>query len=328
MDDGAGTLTFTRTSPDTLSVFNGSTNLDSQTSFTLTNGQFATISQAAAGIWEVRISGGASGGGLTVNGSGSATNLSSSSPALPTSGAPGSQLVQFQGSGANASGYVNGFWPRPSFIGLREHASKCAYDGNDSNLNCAPQTESPSPSGTPGRNAPVAGSPESVTYTTAGTANSVAGYIGTYQTRTGTNLLFITGSSLGSTTSIRFQAGLTDSNSGTFTQTDALGSTNTAFFRYSTAASDTNFQCITANGSTQTVTNSGIAADTALHHFVILANDSVPNYVFYIDGTAVCTVTATLPAASKNMAVTKFVTSIAASAVNFTDNGFYIESDH
>jgi hypothetical protein len=58
MDDGAGTLTFTRTSPDLLYVFNGTTNLDNQTSFTLTNGQFATISQSASGIWEIRITGG------------------------------------------------------------------------------------------------------------------------------------------------------------------------------------------------------------------------------------------------------------------------------
>jgi hypothetical protein len=56
IDDGAGSLVFGRTSPDTFSVFNGSSASDGQTSFTLTNGQFATLTQGAPGIWEVRVS--------------------------------------------------------------------------------------------------------------------------------------------------------------------------------------------------------------------------------------------------------------------------------
>ena len=62
MDDGAGTVTVNRTTADTFSVFNGSTNSDAQTSFTLTNGQFATLNQGATGIWEVRITTGAATG--------------------------------------------------------------------------------------------------------------------------------------------------------------------------------------------------------------------------------------------------------------------------
>lgn len=60
LDDGAGTLTFNATSPDIFTVLNGSTNLDSQSSFTLSNGQYATISQSASGIWEIRITAGGS----------------------------------------------------------------------------------------------------------------------------------------------------------------------------------------------------------------------------------------------------------------------------
>jgi hypothetical protein len=55
IDDGAGSLVFSRTSPDTFSVYTGSTATDGATSFTLTNGQYATLNQAASGIWEVRI---------------------------------------------------------------------------------------------------------------------------------------------------------------------------------------------------------------------------------------------------------------------------------
>jgi hypothetical protein len=62
MDDGAGTVTVNRSSPDTFSTFNGSTNTDGATSFTITNGQYASFNQGASGIWEVRISPSGSGG--------------------------------------------------------------------------------------------------------------------------------------------------------------------------------------------------------------------------------------------------------------------------
>ena len=63
LDDGAGSLVFSRTSPDTFSVFTGSAATDGATSFTLINGQYATLTQGASGIWEVRVtaSGAASG---------------------------------------------------------------------------------------------------------------------------------------------------------------------------------------------------------------------------------------------------------------------------
>ncbi len=66
-DDGAGSLVFGRTGSDTFSVFNGSTASDSQTSFTLTNGQYASLSQGATGIWEVRITTGGSGSGTVTS---------------------------------------------------------------------------------------------------------------------------------------------------------------------------------------------------------------------------------------------------------------------
>jgi hypothetical protein len=67
-DDGAGTLTFTRSSPDTLTIVNGTTALDAQTSFNLTNGQYATLSQNASGLWLVRVAIGASAGVSSLTG--------------------------------------------------------------------------------------------------------------------------------------------------------------------------------------------------------------------------------------------------------------------
>lgn len=69
----------------------------------------------------------------------------------------------------------------------------------------------------------------------------------------------------------------------------------TAFFRYSTIASDTNFQCVTGDGTSVTVTDSGIPADTNEHTFAIIFDDVTPNVQFYIDGTLVATNTTNLP---------------------------------
>jgi hypothetical protein len=69
---------------------------------------------------------------------------------------------------------------------------------------------------------------------------------------------------------------------------------NMAAFRFSTNASDTNFQCATRNNVTTTLINSGVAADTNYHTFEIIENVGT-NWVFKIDGSTVCTATLTLP---------------------------------
>jgi hypothetical protein len=78
-------------------------------------------------------------------------------------------------------------------------------------------------------------------------------------------------------------------------QTDTPGTAGmyVAAFRYSTNASDTNFKCVTADGASQTVTDSGVAADTNPHQFTIIQSGS--SYKFYIDGTLVATNTTHLP---------------------------------
>jgi hypothetical protein len=67
-------------------------------------------------------------------------------------------------------------------------------------------------------------------------------------------------------------------------------------FRYSTVTADTNWKA--CNGLvSQTTTDSGVAADTNIHLFEIVCDDSVPNIKFYIDGTLVATNTTNLPSA-------------------------------
>jgi hypothetical protein len=53
-NDGAGTLTFSVTSPDVVNVYDGVAATDNQTSFQLNSGQHLTLTQAASGLWEAR----------------------------------------------------------------------------------------------------------------------------------------------------------------------------------------------------------------------------------------------------------------------------------
>lgn len=93
-DDGAGTLTFTRTVGDTLTIVNGTSALDAQTSFTLSNGQYATLSQNATNLWLVRVAIGASAGVSSFSGDGALlSNSSSTGPVVATLAAAAANKV-------------------------------------------------------------------------------------------------------------------------------------------------------------------------------------------------------------------------------------------
>ncbi len=65
-------------------------------------------------------------------------------------------------------------------------------------------------------------------------------------------------------------------------------------YRYSTGASDTHWQCITSDGSTQTVTDSGVTPDVGTWHEFLIQRVASTVY-FYIDQSLKCTTTTTLP---------------------------------
>ena len=73
LDDNAGTLTVTRETAATFTVFNGSTATDGATSFTLSSGEYATLNSPDNANWTVRIVAGGGGGGGTIGGTTSAT---------------------------------------------------------------------------------------------------------------------------------------------------------------------------------------------------------------------------------------------------------------
>lgn len=98
------------------------------------------------------------------------------------------------------------------------------------------------------------------------------------------------------TTDSRIWIGVSSLN-GSNLQTDTPGTSggSCAAFRYSTAAGDTNFQCVCADAASQTIVDSGVAADLLMHQFKIVQGSG--EFLFYIDGALVATISTTLPSA-------------------------------
>lgn len=97
------------------------------------------------------------------------------------------------------------------------------------------------------------------------------------------------------TTDIRFWVGL--ASAGSSLSVSATPSGRYAMFRFSAIDGDSNFQACSSDGSSQTVVDTGIAADMAMHRFGIFFDDVTPGLKFYIDGTLVATITTNLPGA-------------------------------
>lgn len=103
---------------------------------------------------------------------------------------------------------------------------------------------------------------------------------------------------LTSTSNVRLWAGLTDQTGPTMSAAaDPAG--NYAAFRFDTAAGDTNWQCITKDGTTQGVTDSGVAPTTS--NALLEIAHTASSIIFRIDGVVVATRTANLPTAGTNL---------------------------
>ncbi len=115
------------------------------------------------------------------------------------------------------------------------------------------------------------------------------------------------------TTSIRFFAGLAgDTNPNT---ADDVGAS--VGIQFSTARPDTNFQFMTDDGATQTLVDSGIAIDTAIHFVKIDAASATSVKVSLLDVNfaeqASTTFTTQLPASTISMQVFSGVRNLTAS---------------
>lgn len=148
----------------------------------------------------------------------------------------------------------------------------------------------------------------------------------------GNNLMATVKARLTPITNVRFWLGfltVSQAANSTYAAT-ATPAADYAAFRYDTSAGDTNFQCKSSGntGSTVTSTNSGFAADTAFHTFKIVENSSTPSFLFYIDGSLVCTHTTNIPASGTALTVSMGGSTLANVVVSFYPAWFYEESDN
>jgi hypothetical protein len=129
---------------------------------------------------------------------------------------------------------------------------------------------------------------------------------------------------VGSTVNVRFWLGLSgmpglEMGSDTPNQHQAA-------FRYSTAANDTNFQCVTClGGAACTVTDSGVAADTNRHLFEVAWTGSA--FQFRIDGNTVCTNTTNLPGSGQTYGPIIRLRTLEAAAKTLDIGGIYLEKN-
>ena len=127
------------------------------------------------------------------------------------------------------------------------------------------------------------------------------------------------------TSNISVTAGVADTNTNSGNGV-ASPAGKYALFRY-IHGTDTNWQCMTSDGTTQTLTDSGTAVDTAIHTWEIIFNDGTPNVVFQIDGVTKCTLTTHLPGNGVVVRRGWYVGLGGSGSTAFAEEAFYVQSD-
>lgn len=139
----------------------------------------------------------------------------------------------------------------------------------------------------------------SSTYASAGTTNSVAGLSGTYAQYQGQFMLRQRSVvALFSIAAIRSFFGFSNQTGATAVGSDDPAG-HYAGFQFSTNRGDTNWQCVTKDGTTQKVTNSGVPASTAAFQFEIYLTPTKAE--FRINGLVVATHLTNLPDSTNNI---------------------------
>lgn len=355
IDESAGSLVFGRTGTDTFNVYNGSSSSLAQTSFTLTNGQFATLNQAATSLWEVRITGGGSaslGFPLTVSGAtnsggipyfSNATTLSTTatltahgvllgegtgaSPVATGAGTSGQCFISngssadpsFQSCSSGAQPVINTAIVR-TIIPVRSGGATASGEGVTTQAG----------GGTIGDGSPSATNTVFNAYSTStafssGCATGCNGFSGSplYAAQvTGTiyqiQLEWPTNIS---TNTGRYWVAL--SNSG---GVSSLLATDTPAFsmvglRYSTIAGDTSPVCVTSNGTSHAYATSAITQTSLMK--IEFDDNGASGWTFKVNGTAVCSgMTTDIPASGTVMLLVVGETPTTANPIQTNFYGF------
>ena len=98
-------------------------------------------------------------------------------------------------------------------------------------------------------------------------------------------------------------------------------------FRYSTSAGDTTWRAVVKDGATQQDTDTGVAIDTSLHHFLVIYDYAATEIRFYIDGVLKVTHTANLPVSTNQAYLTAGCRTLSAGAVSFKYSNILVKND-
>jgi hypothetical protein len=100
-------------------------------------------------------------------------------------------------------------------------------------------------------------------------------------------------------------------------------------FRFDTTASDTVWQAVTKDGTTQNIVSTGVAPDTANQQtFSIVQSNALANVKFYIDGVLVATSAANLPTAATALGLVHCNRATAGSGQQIQATYVYIFNDY
>lgn len=321
---GAGTTTISRNG---LNIDGAASNVS------ITTNQSVDIISDGSNYFTRRGIGGGGSSGMTINGGSTATNLSDSTPAAPIATKPGAVNVNFQISGSNGSGYVNGFMQRyvdRRFGLFAETGTSYAFSGSEAQVESLLATHTAPSSSIPFTYVQVA------TGTTISTIAGIRGAVAWQRGGSGhpTNLYFASRVALldNASGNQRICVGLLSSSLGTSCGSDTPVA-HGAWFRFSTAVDVTNWYCVTSDGSTVNPVSAATSAvaDANFHKLEIAMDDSGTGTVhFFIDGTQVCGsgLTSNLPGTTTNLAAQSSIWNLTGANRRLQTVGLYTESNY
>lgn len=161
-----------------------------------------------------------------------------------------------------------------------------------------------SAAGTPTAGSPSSGAPQYTNYVSAATTNSDAGLNGLANIHATKAFRLVCRVAPQESAVERIWVGLFGQSSPNVMGSDTGSTGHVCAFRFSTNVPDTNWMCVTRDGTTANAEDSGVAFATGAIELMIEFTPSV-NAKFYINKTLVRTVTSNLPAASVMRLITQ-----------------------
>lgn len=207
---------------------------------------------------------------------------------------------------------------------LEKRVAYAYCNGSSGTINCLGDVLTTNGTGT--ATAPTASEGCTDNYASAASTNSQAGYGGNLNYRVGRNIEFRNKVKLQENTAEIAWIVLSDQTFTTATFNDNPAG-NYAGFRYSTNAGDSTWKAITKDGTTQSVTDTGVSVNTAIRKFEVIEDVANARWLFKIDDILVASKSTNLPTAGTNLRPCVGVTTLENVAKNIRVESVEIRSD-